>query len=295
MLRTLLILLCLPAALEAQGPGKSDILLFSLNKTADSLWRPETPRFLTAFNRGGYNNQPCFFSNNELWLTAQFPTDTTQTDIIALDLLSKTQTRVTATGSTAEYSPTPMPGGKRFSVVRVEEDGNQRLWSFSIDRSDNGRLELPKVYNVGYHCWLRDTLLALFIVGDNGQPHTLQSIGLKSQKLQRIGSNVGRCLLKHPNGKLLYVQKATEQTWFLKTWDAKTNAQEIVVKMPAGSEDFALLPDGIFLSGSGSKLYQYNPRRDTEWKEIADFSKYGTQKITRLAVSKDGKVAVVVQ
>jgi hypothetical protein len=187
-----------------------------------------------------------------------------------------------------------MPGGKRFSAVRVEEDGNQRLWSFPLDRSDQGRAELPGIYNVGYHCWLRDTLLALFIVGEDGQPHTLQAVGLKGQKMQRIASNIGRCLMKRPDGKLLFVQKATAQTWFLKTWDPKTNTQEIVLKMPSDTEDFALLPDGTYLAGNGSKLFQYKSPRDTDWKEISDLSKYGVRKITRLAISKDQKLAVVV-
>ena len=291
----MLLLLSIPFSLAAQNAGKSDLLLFSLSKTADSTWRPDAPRFLSAFNRGGYNNQPNFFGNHELWLTAQFPKDTTQTDLIALDLLLKTQTRVTNTPSTAEYSPTPMPGGKRFSAVRVEEDGNQRLWSFPLDRSDNGRVEFPKTYNVGYHCWLHDTLVAFFIVGENGLPHTLQVLGTKSQKPQRIASNIGRCLAKRPDGKLLFVQKATEQTWFLKTWDAKTNAQEILLTMPVGVEDFVLLPDGTLLCGNGPKLMQLNLRRETTWKTISDLSKYGVKKITRLAASKDGKLAVVVQ
>lgn len=294
MLRTLL-LLFLPLTLMAQGPGKSEILLLSLSKTADSTWRADGAKFLTVFNRGGYNNQPNFFSNNELWLTAQFASDTNQTDIIALDLLQKTQTRVTATGATAEYSPTPVPGGKRFSVVRVEEDGNQRLWSFPIDRSDNGRPEFPEIYNVGYHCWLRESMVALFIVGENGQPHTLQIAGVKGQKPQRIASNIGRCLLKRSDDKLLFVQKATEQTWYLKTWDPKTNAQEIVVKMPAGTEDYALLSDGTLLCGNGAKLFQYKASRDADWKEMADLARFGVKKITRLAASKDGKLAVVVQ
>lgn len=291
----ILLLLSIPFSMAAQNAGKSDLLLFSLTKTADSTWRPDAPRFLSAFNRGGYNNQPNFFGNHELWLTAQFPKDTTQTDLIALDLLLKTQTRVTNTPSTAEYSPTPMPGGKRFSAVRVEEDGNQRLWSFPLDRSDNGRVEFPKTYNVGYHCWLHDTLVAFFIVGENGLPHTLQVLGTKSQKPQRIASNIGRCLAKRPDGKLLFVQKATEQTWFLKTWEAKTNTQEILLTMPAGVEDFVLLPDGTLLCGNGPKLMQLNPRRETSWKTISDLSKYGVKKITRLAASKDGKLAVVVQ
>ena len=33
----------------------------------------------------------------------------------------------------SEYSATVMPGGQRFSVIRVEKDSTQRLWSFAID------------------------------------------------------------------------------------------------------------------------------------------------------------------
>jgi hypothetical protein len=295
MKKLALLYLLLPICAAAQSPGKSSIVLFSLSKTADSTWRADAPRFLTAFNLKGYNNQPSFFDNNQLWLTAQLYPDTSQTDILALDLLLKTQTRVTATAATAEYSPTLMPGGKRFSAVRVEEDGNQRLWSFPMDRSDDGRPEFPRIYNVGYHCWVRDTLAALFIVGENGQPHSLFSVGIKGQKPLRIAGNIGRCLVKRPDGKLLFVQKPTEQTWFLKTWDPATNAQDIVLKMPAGTEDFALLPDGTVFCGQGAKLLQFNPRRDSDWREIADLGRYGINKVSRLAASKDGKLAVVVQ
>ena len=281
--------------LSAQRLAHSDILLFSLTKNADNTWLPAAPRYLTAFNPKGYNNQPAFFSNSDIYLAAQTPDDTTQTDIVALDLNLKTQTRVTATPATAEYSPTLMPGGRRFSAVRVEEDGSQRLWSFPVDRSDNGRPEFPDIRGVGYHCWLHDTLAALFIVGENGAPHVLYAAGIRAQKLRRISSNPGRCMQKLPDGKLAFVQKATEQTWFLKTWDAQKQTFEIIVKMPAGSEDFAVLPDGAYLSGRGAKLYQFRQGVNPDWKEIADLSKYGVQRVTRLAVSADGKLAVVVE
>ncbi|HRI58727.1 MAG TPA: hypothetical protein PK228_03365 [Saprospiraceae bacterium] len=282
----------LPAA--AQRLDHTDLLLFSMQKTADSMWQATAPRFLTAFNPHGYNNQPAFFSNNELYLTVQMAGDTTQTDIYALDVWVKTQTRITATPATAEYSPTLMPGGRRFSAVRVEEDGNQRLWSFPLDRSDNGRPEFPGILNVGYHCWLRDTLAALFIVGDDGAMHTLGTAGTRGQNFQRIASNVGRCLQTLPDGRLAFVTKTTDKTWFLKTWNPQKPIPEIVVIMLPGSEDFALLPDGTYISGSKSKLYQFKPGRNTDWKEIADLSKYGVKNITRLAASKDGKLAVVV-
>ena len=287
--------LLLPLSLAAQRHAHHDMLLLNLSKSTAGIWQAAPPRFLSAFNPHGYNNQPKFFTDTELWLTAQTPEDTTQTEIYALDLLAKTVTRITATPLTAEYSPTPMPGGKRFSAVRVEEDGNQRLWSFPLDRSNNGQPEFPRLLNVGYHCWLSDTLAAFFIVGENDALHSLQVAGTRSQKPRRIASNIGRCLLKTADGKLAFVQKATEQTWFLKTWSPATNTQDIVVKMPTGSEDFALMPDGTYLAGDGAKLYYYKPGRDTDWRELSNLAKYGVKKITRLAAGKDGKLAVVVE
>lgn len=290
----LLLLLSGGGPVAAQQLPHTDLILFTMTAGADSLWRPTAPRFLTVFNRRGYNNQPNFFSNNDLYLTVQVPTDTTQTDIYSLNLASQTISRVTETLHTAEYSPTLMFGGQRFSAVEVGEDGTQRLVSYPLDRSAGGRLEFSRVTGVGYHCWLRDTLAALFIVGQNDAPHVLYIAGTKGQKMQRITANPGRCLLPVAGGKLAYVHKATEQTWYLKTLDPQKLTSEILVKMPTGSEDFALLPNGTYLTGNGVKLWQYRPGRTASWQEVADLSKYGVKSISRLAVSRDGKLAVVV-
>lgn len=292
---TLMILLATlsGSAAQAQRLDHHDLLLFSVSKSPDSLWHTATPVFLTTFNRTGYNNQPAFFSSNELWISAQLPEDGEQTDIQALDLITHTRTRITATTATSEYSPTPMPGGRRFSAVRVEEDGTQRLWSFPLDRSDNGRPELPNITGVGYHCWLKDTLLALFIVGDDGNPHTLQIVGMRAKKPLRIANNIGRCLLASSEGRLLFVQKPTDDTWLLKTYQVKNNQTDVIVKMPKGSEDFVQMPDGTFITGNGHKLLQYKPGRDTDWRECADLSKYGIKNITRLATHRSGKLVVV--
>jgi hypothetical protein len=279
----------------AQSLDYYHLLLFPLTKKDNGSWQIGEGEYLNSFNRRGYNNQPNFFNDNELYLSAQLYGDTTQTDIVALNLREKSIDRVTATPLTAEYSPTLMPGGLRWSAIRVEEDGVQHLWSFPLDRSDNGRRELDRIPGVGYHCWLRDTLVALFIVGENGAPHKLVSTGLAGQQMQFIASNPGRSLAKTADGKLVFVQKVTEQTWFLKTWNPNANTHEIIVKMPAGTEDFALLADGTFLCGNGTQLWQYQPGKHIEWQPVVDLARYQVKKITRLSASKDGKLVVVVQ
>ncbi|MEQ1747141.1 MAG: hypothetical protein ABMA02_17050 [Saprospiraceae bacterium] len=289
----LALLVCAPVVFS-QKLEHFDVALFAMNRKPDNLWYPFAPRFLTAFNSTGYNNQPQFVAPHELYLTVQLPADTTQTDIYALNFLLGTTARVTAT-TTAEYSPTLLPGGKRFSVVRVETNGDQRLWSFPLDRSDNGQPVLQAITNVGYHCWLRDTLLALFLVGKNDQPHALAIVGTGQQQLQRVASSIGRALHRLSDGRLAFVQKATEQTWYIKTYDPVSKATDILIKTPPGVEDFAVMPDGVLLSSNGSKLVQYDPHRQTDWVEIADLSMYNIRKITRIAVGSDGKIAVVIQ
>jgi hypothetical protein len=285
----------MPLFLAAQKLGHHDVLMLRLTKSPEGVWQPSNPQFLTEFNPKGYNNQPAFFAENELWLTVQNPEDTAQTDLFALHLAKKTIQRITNTPQTSEYSPTLMPGGKRFSTVRVEADGQQRLWSFPTDHSDKGKPVLPLIHQVGYHCWLNDTLVALFIVGDKTLPHSLQVVGIRSQLPRKIAANIGRCLLPTGDGRLAFVQKPTVTTWFLKTWNPTNNIQDILVKMPTGSEDFTLLPDGTYLAGNGPTLFYYKPGRDTDWHELTSLSKYGVKKITRLAAGKDGKLAVVVE
>ncbi|HNM27868.1 MAG TPA: hypothetical protein PKL15_20645, partial [Saprospiraceae bacterium] len=169
-------------------------------------------------------------------------------------------------------------------------------WALPLDRSNGGYPVFPDLGNVGYHCWLRDTLCALYLVGeDNEHPDKLVLAGTKSQKPLWIASKIGRCLLKTPDDKLAYVQKATDQTWFLKTYDLRAQKSDIVVKTLPGSEDFVVLPDGTYLAGNGPKLYQYKPGVQTDWKEIANLSRYGVKKITRLAYGKDNRLAVVVE
>lgn len=283
------------AALSAQQLPHTDLLLFSLVKNTDGNWSVVAPKFLSANNPRGYNNQPCFFPSGEIYLTVQEAADTSQTDIFALDAVLKTRTQVTATAE-SEFSPTPMPGGRQFSVVRVEPDNRQRLWAIPIDRADAGRPVFPDIDNVGYHCWLRDTLCALYLVGNGpANPDRLVLAGTRGKKPLWIASGIGRCLLKTPDDKLAFVQKATEQTWLLKTYDLRTQHADVVVKTLPGSEDFAILPDGTYLAGSGAKLYQYKPGVQTDWKEIANLSKYGVKNITRLAYGKDNRLAIVVQ
>ncbi|MDZ7880095.1 MAG: hypothetical protein U5L45_20625 [Saprospiraceae bacterium] len=251
-------------------------------------------KMLTAFNPYGYNNQPQWVNNNELYLAVQFPNDTNQTDIWSLSLLNNVITRVTATAE-SEYSPTLMPDNRTISCVRVDvgESGTQRLWSYPLDRSSTGADLISLHPNVGYHTWLTDKELALFMV--DGTNNYLKLVNVDDQSSIQLTFGIGRSLARMKDGKLAFVHKETPQKWVIKTMHPTSYKSTNIAETVQGSEDFALLSDGTFLMGFGPKifaLYPSDPKK--EWVEVADLSKFGLTNIKRIAVNRDGdRIAIV--
>ncbi len=251
-------------------------------------------KMLTAFNPYGYNNQPQWVNNNELYLAVQFPNDTNQTDIWSLSLINNVISRVTATPE-SEYSPTLMPDRRSISCVRVDagRSPTQRLWTYPLDRSSTGKDLLSLHPNVGYHCWLSDKKLALFMV--DGSNNYLKLVNAEDQSSIQLTSGIGRSLARMNDGKLAYVHKQTAQQWVIKTLDPQSYSGTVISETVAGSEDFALLSDGTFLMGQGSKMYAMYPSDpQKEWREVADLAQFGVINIKRLAVSREGdRIAIV--
>ena len=283
--------LLLTGLLNAQDIPVSDVYAFTMKKFNDTTYNFSNPRFLTAFNMDGYNNQPHFVEENLLYLTIQFP-DQPQTDIYALDLTKNEFTQVTRTVE-SEYSPTRVPGTQNFTSVRVEADGQgtQRLWKFPLDRRSMGTPVFNDITGVGYHHWVNPYKVALFIVD---QPnHLVLANTLTGSQVQMI-DNVGRGMARLPGDNLAFIHKINDQNWILKEMDTYTyRSKEIVTSLP-NSEDFLYLEeDRTFLMGNGSKLYKFKKFVDKNWVEIADFRYFGIKNITRLALSPNGTIAIV--
>jgi len=279
----------LPAQIQ-----QSNVYLFDMRSGDDGTYQFSNPRWLTYFNRNGYNNHPTFMEDDLLYLSVQMPYQQ-QPDVFALNLRDTTRTRITAT-SEGEYSPERMPDFYNFSAVRMEFQGQDtllRLWQFPINRraNENGRPLFKYLTNIGYYHWLNSQQVAVFLTGETPQ---LGIANIYSDNVQPLAENVGRTFRSLPNGNLAFVKKENGSSWQLMEMPPRPNmkAQKIIDTLP-GSEDFVILPDGTFLMGEGSKLYKYNRSRDESWVEIADFSYYDISGITRLAVSRDGKIAIV--
>lgn len=299
LLRVTVLLLLTSLAVTAQTPtptppvaATEDIFVVdvTINKGKLEFGQPAN-----ITNRAGYDNQPGFLPDGQSLLYTSMR-EGEQTDIYRYDFKTRQTTRLTSTPE-GEYSPTVMPGGKFFSVIRVERDKAQRLWKFPLAGGEPG-LVLPAIKPVGYHLWLDERTLALFILGAEGKPNTLQLVPTDMTFLDVIHVNIGRALHTIPRrAAFSFVHKISPDEWFVKAFDLKTKRSTILIKTLPGSEDLVWTPDGTLLMAQDSKLFQWNPAAPAaDWQQIADFSAAGLKKITRLALSpKANRLALVAQ
>lgn len=279
-----------PTPTPQPTPPANDIFLVELSGAKGQL-RVGEPKRITTWE--GYNNQPMFLTDGRALLYTSIRADR-QADIYRYDLRDGSTARVTETTRTSEYSPTPAPDGKSISVIRVEEDGTQRLWMFPLAGQAAPKLILEKVKPVGYHVWIDNKTLMLFILGE---PVTLQLVVLKGERAGIIATNIGRSLHRVPRQrKVSFVRKLSEQQWVIQAFDTQTGAINTLIKTLPGSEDYTWTPQGTLLMASGSKLFKWNPSKDAGWREVLDFGGAGLKAITRLSVSPKGdRLALVAQ
>jgi hypothetical protein len=168
----------------AQSPAalpNSDIFLARIVRTGDSISLGAAQNIT---RRPGYDNQPAFLTDATGILYTAIDS-TGQADIWRYDLRSRRRVRLTNTPE-SEYSPTVMPGSTRFSVVRVERDSTQRLWSFRLDGTDP-QLVLEALAPVGYHAWLDQFRLAVYVLGTPSTLHVIRRDGSEDEVRKRFG------------------------------------------------------------------------------------------------------------
>lgn len=277
------------ATLSAQAaPPGSDIYLVPLRASAHGL-AVGTPLNIT--HRPGYDNEPSFTSSDSALLYVSIRGDG-QADVYRYDIASRSTSRITATPE-SEYSPTPMPGGERFSVVRVERDSAQRLWSFRMDGSAP-ELVFPDIAPVGYHVWIDSATIALYVLGT---PNSLEIVDRMTGRRVVVAHDVGRSLQAVPGRReLAYVQHERDGSRSLRLIDLarSVGGLQVVVKLaslPPRSAYVAWLPDRTPITGQDGKLLVRANRR---WRELADLGPSGVHGITRVVASADGKWLAVV-
>lgn len=282
-----IVLFCSSYVLFSQDLPTCNLYMFTITSSDDG-YSIRYPKFLSAFNKDGYNNQPSFLSDFTLYCTTNSSTNGS-TEVVSLDLFEKKLTRITNTIE-SEYSPTSA-NKNFFSTVRVAEDGvTQNLVLYPKSMKGTPKMLFPDIGNVGYHEWISEEEIALFLVEENGE-HILAIGNAFENNVNKIISNIGRTLKYNDKGQLYFIHKSVD-AWFIKTLNPETSKIITICETMKGVEDFELMKDGTLIAGKDSKLFYNSPNNRDQWTNLIDLSDYGISNITRIALRKNKLVLV---
>ena len=283
-------------AVAAQTPGY-DVYIADLT-VKNTLLQVSNITALT--NRPEYDNQPFFLEDGDtLLITSEIVKQgQEQTDSFLYQLADKKHRNVT-NSDYSEYSPTIMPNGTDISVIKVIGD-KQKLWRYSLVKGNSEKLlpsELLKDVNpVGYHAWVDQTQVMLFVLGE---PNTLQLANVNTQSSRVIDNNIGPSLYKIPGTELMSYtatkDKVENRLWDLKSYNSKTAEIAVLSQLPLGAYYYGWSGDGKAIAAQGSVLKQWDFKRPSnKWQVFADLSETCPKGVTRLTTNaQNTRIAVV--
>jgi hypothetical protein len=281
------VLLALPGGLQAQGTPGTDIWAFRITGNALNV---DISSVVRVTQRAGYDNQPHFPPGGRLILYTAIDS-VGQADIWSYDLSTGDRKNVTRSAPESEYSATVMPSLVRFSAIRVEADSTQRLWSFDSGGA-NPEVVLRNIQPVGYHAWLDDDRLALFVLGT---PATLQIASVVEGTAQVVAEDIGRSVHRIPGRETVsFVQWAEPGTGWINEYNPETGGLRQLAPLLEGNEFHAWTPGGVLIMGQGPKLFRWMPDESETWEEIADLESAGILTISRISFSPEGGWLAVV-
>lgn len=241
---------------------------------------PHVGRAVNLTHRPGYDNQPSFTPDGSAVLYTAIDGNG-PSDIWRVDLKSMARRNVTRTTVESEYSATPTPDGAHFSVIRVEADSAQRLWKFGM-LGDAPTLVLERIKPVGYHVWVSDVTLGLFVLGS---PATLQVADTRTGSAEVVASNIGRALQRIPGRSAISFQQLGKDGAWITAFDLVAHQATPIAPSAPGADFHIWTPDGTLLSASGSRILAWV---NGTWDVVADLGADGVRNISRLALNAKG-------
>ena len=272
----------------------SEIFLFDL-KIENG--QPVVSNGINITNHKGYDNQPFFHPSRPIIYYSSFD-DSGRSDIKYYNYETKVTKNFTSTHD-REYSPTVTPDGNFISCILQRDNGAQDLVKYPID---GGRPEvLINHLNVGYHSWVAENKLMLFVLEDSTH-NSLHYYYLGKNADTVIAENIGRTLHKIPQQNAMsFVQRTRDKTAVIKKFNIDNGVISTLVATLPGQDYFAWLQGGLMLMSDGGKLYYhqesaFQETKDKGWQLLHVIGDTSMLKgVTRLATnSNDTKLAVVV-
>jgi len=281
-----ILLICLLVANSAFGQANSEILLFDV-QSKNGVISLSNVRNIT--NHKGYDNQPSFHANKPIVYYSSF-NDDGRADIKAYNFKTD-QTKAITVTQEREYSPTLTPDKKFISCIIQRDNKAQDLGKYPVDGGES--ITLIDNLVVGYHSWVDDDRLILFVLGEKP---TLHLYNTKTKEDKILAENIGRSLHRIPSTKnMSFVKKNSETDWTIMRLDTETLQITKVISTLLGKEDLCWTPNGRIIMSDGTKLFSIDPQKEKEWKEIIVSGDELLKGVTRLAMDRKGsKIAVVV-
>jgi hypothetical protein len=262
---------------------------------------PSISNLQAVTNNPAYTNQPYFFDSSTLYYTQELKLEDAQSaqmDTFAYDLRSKS-TRNVSQSIESEYSPTPTPDGKGFSVIRVNPQGKQELWQLDFSGKPLQHY-VPAIEPVGYQVWMNNKELLLFVLGE---PHTLQKVNIDkpTEKGVLVDDNIGASLYRVKNSDWFLYSRGNAQSE-LKAYHQAKAVTKVLTELPEGSQYFSVSSNRQVVTSDGNSLYYASLKLtedgdlsvEGEWSKIAvEHAKCGSG-ISRTAISPDGKKLALV-
>jgi len=242
----------------------------------------------------GYNNQPFFHPDGGSLFYSSGPGQ--NTDIFRYDIETGKTTQLTDTPD-SEYSPTVMPGGKKFSVIQLvtsegPRKGAQPLIAFPLAGGDP-ELIYEDGEKVGYHTWIGPQKVALFLLGS---PNFLRIVDLKDRSSVRVADNIGRSLYKIPGQDAISFSRREEGgPDVIMMYNLGTGKTQPIVPMLEGNGFYVWTSSGVLIMGVGPKLLEFKPGGENkDWQPIGNLSALGIKNISRLAIDPKAQWLAVV-
>lgn len=262
---------------NAQVSG-SDIWLVPLSSSNDAT------TWVQVTDAPYYHNQPYFSADGtRLYFTGADASG--QTDIMQYTIANAETVNLTQS-TTSEYSPTPVPAGDGLSGIWVDEDGKQ--WLRQWDLQGKPQRNVISVEPIGYHVWLNNNAVLVFVLGQQEQPiHTLQKVQVGSDQGDIIDSNIGASLWQIPQSPTLFSYSArTEQSHTLKQFNAETSETTALMPLPTEIQYYAWRPDGkVVIPDNSRNTLVVRGLNDDEWSNWIPFQQHCPAGVSRLAFS----------
>jgi len=274
-MKKLLIFAFLCGSAVAFGQAGSEIILFDL-KLKKGKVTLSNPKNIT--NHAGYDNQPSFHTDQPYIYYSSFNSEG-RSDIT----------------NEREYSPTLTPDKQFLSCIIQRDNGAQDLGKYPVDGGEPS-LIIDNL-TVGYHLWVDNSHLAMFILGAQGNPITLHFMRLPTKEDTVLATNIGRSLQKVAGERaFMFIQKGDSLNKIMKFNTETSKVSEVASTIKKG-EDIALTQKGHVITSDGTKLFFLVPRKYPRgWQPVEILQGSDLLKsVTRIAVSPKGdKIAVVV-